>query len=51
MENKILVTHFPRKSFPDTSIHLKEAELFPRALLFVEELGLSSSRNNLSNNT
>jgi len=45
MENKILVTHYPRKSFPDTSITLKDAGLFPRAVLFVEELGLSSSIN------
>jgi len=45
MENKILVTHFPRKSFPDTTITLKDANLFPRAVLFVEELGLGASIN------
>jgi len=47
MENKILVTHFPRRSFPDTSITLKDAQLFPRAVLFVEELGLSASINKI----
>jgi len=44
MENKILVTHFPKISFPDTSKTLKESGLFPRAMLFVEEKGLTYSQ-------
>jgi FAS-associated factor 2 len=43
MDHKTLVTHYPRKSFPDTTMSLKDAGQFPKAVLFVEEIGLTSS--------
>jgi len=42
MENKILVTHFPKKSYSDTTKTLKELGLIPNALLFVEERGITN---------
>jgi len=47
MDNKTLVTHYPKISFPDTTISLKDLNQFPKSVLFVEEMGLTSSNNRL----
>jgi len=37
MENKVLVTHYPRKTYSDGKMTLLEAGLCPQAAMFVEE--------------